>query len=160
MKAIIPAILTLTLAAAAVADCPLPDGFHPVAETAVFAPNDVPQPPAGWSLANLWALWCTPCRKELPLLDAFAKAQTEVPVYTLNLADGEAAAQLFHELHITALPLASTADGSILSRLGIVGLPYTALLKDGRIQFAKNGTLQETDFTHIRAFIQCKEKTQ
>ena len=41
-------------------------------------------------VVNLWATWCTPCREEMPLLDAFAKKYVSRGVVLLGLDEDEA----------------------------------------------------------------------
>lgn len=150
--------LTAALCAAALPvfakDCPLPEGFSAVEPFQVeIADSELPQ---GYVLFNLWALWCAPCREELPLLDAYA-ARDDAPLQTvaLNLNDGsEAAAELFKELGIKHLEPVSSADTDLLGKFRAVGLPYTAIIRDGSVIAAKNGILKETD--SIDRFITCQ----
>lgn len=37
-----------------------------------------------WVLINYWATWCGPCREEIPELNAFSKAHTDVVVLGVN----------------------------------------------------------------------------
>ena len=56
-----------------------------------------PEPPAGvgaiaadgrWITINYWAIWCHPCRTEIPELNDFAAANaTRVSVYAVNFDD-------------------------------------------------------------------------
>lgn len=40
------------------------------------------------TLINLWAPWCQPCTKELPVLDAYARQPGAVDVLTVQVASG------------------------------------------------------------------------
>lgn len=136
--------------------CPLPRGFKRAEKALALA--DVSPEWAGDSgkpvVLNLWALWCKPCREELPLLDALAAKETNLAVHTLNLGDDEAdIARLFQELNIANLPATRTEDGDILEKFGAVGLPFTALFVDGRQAAVKTGVIDETD--SLAAFAQC-----
>jgi thiol-disulfide isomerase/thioredoxin len=42
-------------------------------------------------VVNLWATWCTPCRQEMPLLDAFAKKYATRGVVVLGLDENDPA---------------------------------------------------------------------
>lgn len=134
-------------------DCPLPEGFSAVEPfTPHIADTEMPQ---GYVLFNLWALWCAPCREELPLLNQLAKESSALQVFALNLNDGvEAATQLFADLSIDALPPISSADDNLLSQLKAIGLPYTAVLHDGQVIAVKHGILKETQ--SIKRFVTCQ----
>ena len=71
------------------AACALPAGFE-AAKQAVALKDVMADAPADKVvLLNLWALWCAPCRTELPLLDKLAASQKAMKVQTLNLGDKE-----------------------------------------------------------------------
>lgn len=133
--------------------CALPKGFRKsdkdLALEDVVTGGDTGKP----ALVNLWALWCKPCREELPLLDALAAAQQNMAVHVLNLGDEEAdIAALFAELGITHLAQ-SRGEGDLLERFGAVGLPFTALFVRGKLLGVKTGVIDETD--SLTAFAQC-----
>lgn len=52
--------------------------------------KDVPGEHAEVTLVNLWAWWCDPCRRELPITQAFADAHPEYDVVGIH-ADANAA---------------------------------------------------------------------
>ena len=130
---------------AAEGGCPLPDGFRPAASALklneVLPQGDVGKP----VLLNLWALWCAPCRVELPVLDRFAGSQQQMRVQTLNLGDKPAdVAALFEKMKLANLPQTVSTDKGILKRLGAPGLPFTALFVDGRQVGSKAGIINDT----------------
>ena len=138
---------------AAAPDCPLPTGFSAASRELALA-ELVPDSDARVALLNLWALWCKPCREELPLLDTMAQNDENLAVHVLNLGDDPGAIDaLFQELDIKHLSRASSDDGDILERFGAVGLPYTALFVDGKLFAAKSGVLDES--ATISAFAHC-----
>ncbi|MDO5091542.1 MAG: SCO family protein [Cardiobacteriaceae bacterium] len=134
--------------------CDLPKGFKR-AEKAIALKEILPEAAGGKpAVLNLWALWCKPCREELPLLDALAAQTDALAVQTLNLGDDEAdIAKLFKELSIEKLPATRSGDDDILDKLGAVGLPFTALFVGGKQIAVKTGVLDEKD--SIAAFAQC-----
>lgn len=149
-------LLYLCLSAHTIA-CNLPEGFKAVAPPSPVALDDYHPKANGWTLLNLWALWCAPCRAELPLLDTYQANEPSLKIDTLNLNDGEEAAkQLFADLKISHLSAQSTQDTNALSKLNAIGLPYTALLHDGKLIATKSGILKETQT--ITDFIHCKQK--
>ena len=56
-----------------------------------------------WVVVNYWAIWCHPCRKEIPELNAFAESrQKDTLVYAVNFdgVQGEALIVQANELGI------------------------------------------------------------
>lgn len=136
-----------------VVSCPLPKGFSKTDKALTLASILPDAAPDSLALVNLWALWCKPCREELPLLDAFA-AQQNMAVHVLNLGDDpQDIADLFKTLQISRLTQTRHEDGDLLERFGAVGLPFTALFVDGKLLATKAGILDETD--SLTAFAQC-----
>jgi cytochrome c biogenesis protein CcmG, thiol:disulfide interchange protein DsbE len=81
------------------------------------------------TLVNLWATWCPPCRRELPLLTATARDRAD-EVRVVLVSQGESAAVVRsyleeHGLDGTAVRLDPRA--SVGSSLGAAGLPTTLL---------------------------------
>lgn len=97
-------------------------------------------------LVNYWASWCGPCIQEMPVLDAFAKAQGADGVQVLGVAlDNEAAVREFlAKLPVSyriALETPSGDDSSV--RLGNWQnvLPFSVLIDaKGRVQAQKAGS--------------------
>ena len=81
-------------------------------------------------LLNFWATWCVPCVTEMPLLDAFAQAQSKAGWNVLALAvDSADPVRRFTAERRLRLPVALAGeDGLDLARrLGntVGGLPFT-----------------------------------
>lgn len=134
--------------------CKLPSGF--VNSESALALSDI-LPEAGdvkgVSLLNLWALWCAPCRHELPLLDQY---QDKIQLHTLNLGDSEADIKaLFQELKLKALSPASTQRDDVLDKLGAFGLPFNALFIDGTQRANKAGIINEAELLEMVEFSRC-----
>lgn len=132
-------------ATAAGGRCPLPEGFKPVSDGADLK-SVLPQADAGKPvLLNLWALWCAPCRVELPVLARFAASQQQMQVQTLNLGDKPAdVAALFQKSGLQGLAQTVSTDKGILKRLGAPGLPFTALFVQGRQVASRAGIINDT----------------
>lgn len=89
---------------------------------------------AGPAVVNLWASWCGPCRKEMPMLAQAARRHREVQFVGINTQDRqEAAANLLSETGVT-YPQLVDVDAVVLADTRVPGLPVTlAVDADGRI---------------------------
>lgn len=129
--------------------CALPKGFA-TSSTSValkdILPADAPAAKSKVTLLNIWALWCAPCRTELPLLDKFAASQKDMAVQTLNLNDKAPDIEtMFKKMELKNLPQTRTQEADLLKRLGAPGLPFTAIFIDGQQVASKSGVIDQTD---------------
>ncbi len=86
---------------------------------------------------NFWATWCIPCVREMPSLQALAKATPELAVVPVSAdAGGAKVVRKFYAEHgITALPVWLDPDGKAGAAMGIPGLPTTFLIgADGDVR--------------------------
>lgn len=96
-------------------------------------------------LVNLWASWCAPCRKEMPLLQqAYERFGDRVGFLGVNTADSRSAAvSLIADLGVTYAHVVDS-DKEVLTELAVPGLPVTlAVAPDGRILDRQIGELSE-----------------
>ena len=79
-------------------------------------------------LLNLWATWCAPCVKEMPLLDALADEERELTVLTASQDLGGAAKVLafFKKEHFARLEPWLDTEGALGFQFG-GGLPVSVL---------------------------------
>lgn len=85
---------------------------------------------------NFWATWCTPCRRELPALQAAAERwQGKVLVIGVDQAeDPETVQRYADELGLT-FPIPLDASMAVADRYNVRGLPTTFFIDgDGVIQ--------------------------
>lgn len=87
---------------------------------------------AGPAVINLWASWCGPCRKEMPMLAEAARTNPDVQFVGVNTQDGgENAAELLAKTGVT-YPQLVDLDAVVLGYTRVPGLPVTlALDSDG-----------------------------
>lgn len=92
-----------------------------------------------WVL-NVWASWCTSCRKEHPVLLDFAQKNT-VPLIGFNYQDQRDAGNQWLTQHGNPYKLtAFDADGRVGMDLGVIGVPETFVIdKKGQIRFKHAG---------------------
>lgn len=134
--------------------CELPTGFVSSNEAHELTTIIDAVPEAKVNLLNLWAIWCAPCRVELPILDKFVAEQDQMSVITLNLNDDEdKIVEFFEAQTIQNLSQQSTDDSNLLRRLGGMGLPFNVLFVDGKAVAIKNGIIQETE--PLSLYAQC-----
>lgn len=90
------------------------------------------------TVVDFWATWCSPCLKQLPKLNAFARRHPEVDVFAINLDDAAAARALFDAAGYT-LPLLAD-DGVASQRYGVTSIPHTVVIdREGRIRAVARG---------------------
>lgn len=99
------------------------------------------------SLLNVFASWCTECRREHPV---FMRLQAEkvVPIYGLNYKDKpEDARNWLDELGDPYSRTGADLNGRVGIDLGVYGVPETFVVgKDGRIVHKHIGALDQKTF--------------
>jgi thiol-disulfide isomerase/thioredoxin len=88
-------------------------------------------------LLNIWATWCTPCRKELPALEHLGAAidGPEFAILAVSIDRGgiEAVRKLFGQLMIETLPIYADTSGQAMRTARVNGLPTSLIIdRDGR----------------------------
>lgn len=85
-------------------------------------------------VVNVWASWCGPCRREMPLL---AHTGTRIRVIGIDERDDPRSARDFAASRGATYPSLSDPDGTLLARLAVLpqyGVPSTLFLDDrGRV---------------------------
>lgn len=86
---------------------------------------------------NLWATWCTPCRKEMPTLDRLQAllGGDKFHVLALSIDSGglPKVRKFFKQIGVKHLSIYIDQSGQALRTLAAIGLPTTLLLSpDGR----------------------------
>ncbi|MCW2570435.1 MAG: thioredoxin [Frankiales bacterium] len=93
-------------------------------------------------LVNMWATWCGPCVREVPVLVAFAqKAGGKVAVVGIDSEDEDDKALTFARQYSMRYPSLVDVDGKVFRTYG-AGLPITVLVDAaGRVVFTHVGEL-------------------
>jgi len=109
-------------------------------------------------LLNIWATWCTPCRKEMPTLDRLQAALGGIDFEVVALSIDrrmDAVRKFFAEVGIQRLAMYLDSSAKATRQLGAVGLPTTLLIdREGR-EIARLIGPAEWDSPEIAAFISC-----
>lgn len=105
---------------------------------------------AGPAVVNLWASWCGPCRKEMPVLAEAARRNPGVRFVGINTQDRpEAAADFLARTGVT-YPQLVDIDGLVLADTRVPGLPVTlALDADGRVVERVIGEISEAELSTL-----------
>jgi thiol-disulfide isomerase/thioredoxin len=96
-------------------------------------------------VVNLWATWCPPCRREMPVLAAAQKKEAEIRFVFAD--QGENAALVQRYLLETRLELGNVLldpEGALAKEVGSIGLPTTLFYNaEGRLVDTHVGALSE-----------------
>ncbi|MCU5781075.1 hypothetical protein MA04_00375 [Alcanivorax balearicus MACL04] len=109
--------------------------------------------PATVTVVNLWASWCPPCRREMPVLQQGQRLYPEVDFVYVN--QGESSARIRAYLTEQSLRLQRVlADphSDLLRALGSSALPTTVLIDArGRLVGSHVGPLSDASLRHLLA---------
>jgi thiol-disulfide isomerase/thioredoxin len=100
-------------------------------------------------VVNVWASWCEPCKREIPLLTAAAKDHPGVRFVGVNSQDSRDGAEAFIAEQAIPYPSVFDPDGAILTDLDAIGPPVTVFYAADGTQVASivgeisQGTLDE-----------------
>lgn len=111
-------------------------------------------------LLNIWATWCTPCRREMPTLE---RLQTElggpdfeVLALSIDRQGASVVAEFYRELGLEALAVYVDASSDALRSLGIIGVPTTLLIDRKGREVARLVGPAEWDSPEMIAFFRAR----
>ncbi|TGD60694.1 TlpA family protein disulfide reductase [Tabrizicola sp. WMC-M-20] len=95
---------------------------------------------------NLWASWCPPCRREMPMMADVAAGLTDVEMVFANQGEGASKVQSFVTREGLTLDTVIIDSGQELYRhYSALGLPATLFIgADGRLQSAHVGEISRS----------------
>lgn len=93
-------------------------------------------------MLNFWASWCTPCRQEMPHLNALSEQYSALGFKLLGInvdENPQAANRAIDELKV-AFPVLFDSDSSTADLLAVDAMPTTIIIdKDGNIRHWHRG---------------------
>ncbi len=93
-------------------------------------------------LVSLWAVWCQPCRRELPELQSISDADEGVDVLAVNVGDDPKRITEYLDEMSLDLPVAIDPLGDLLTALDVSTVPATVLFDtDGSILWSHLGAV-------------------
>ena len=99
-----------------------------------------------------WASWCTPCRKELPALDAMAKRRDDVHVFAVNVDRVRGKAERFLRDVPVDMPVVWDNEAVVMGQLDVTSMPTTFVVdSQGTLKWSKTGFSTETGLTELEA---------
>ena len=83
------------------------------------------------TVINLWAFWCQPCKKELPVVDKVAQSHPEWNVVGVHAdKNGDAGVGVLSDLHVDHLASFQDSGGDVARALKLPSvIPITVVLK-------------------------------
>lgn len=127
-------------------------------EISFAAPDETPASLAdfagGITLVNLWATWCAPCLREMPMLNALAGAVPGLTVVALNQDRGgmAVAGPFWEEKGFANLALYLDPTFKAAATLVERGLPLTILLDRNGQEIARLEGIAEWDAPEVVAY--------
>ncbi len=95
-------------------------------------------------LLNFWAVWCPPCRAEMPLLAQAASQYPNLAVLAVDVGDSAADVTAFLQSQGLTLPVALDENGQVANRYHVQGLPTSFFLDaQGIVRFIHIGALDK-----------------
>lgn len=111
-------------------------------------------------LLNIWASWCVPCRKEMPMLDRLQAAlggpDFEVAALSVDRAGLDVVAKFYREVSVENLAMYIDSSGKAATTLGAVGLPTTLLIDRNGSEIGRLVGPAEWDAPEMIAFIRSR----
>lgn len=98
-------------------------------------------------VVNVWATWCPPCVREMPLLAQLDASHTEIKVLLVNHGEGETRISRFlQEQQLSLQHLLLDPMGGLLEHSGHRGLPVTYFYDaQGHLVATHSGELMPAD---------------
>lgn len=96
-------------------------------------------------LVNFWAVWCPPCRKEMPSMERLSKMMAQRPFTILAVNAGETPERIqsFLSEVPVSFPILLDSDSERMKAWRVFVLPTSFLIdKQGQIRFSLSGHIE------------------
>ena len=92
-------------------------------------------------LLNFWAIWCAPCKEEMPSLDKLKvnKKLNNIEIFPINIGNDsiEKSKEFFKDLNIKNLKLYFDPKINLAKELSLRGVPTSVLVNKNGEEFAR-----------------------
>lgn len=93
-------------------------------------------------LVSLWAVWCQPCKRELPALQDISRQRQDLAILAVNIGDDPEKVRSFMQENGLAISVAIDENGALLEALDAATVPVTVLFDtDGKILWSHLGAV-------------------
>ena len=82
-------------------------------------------------LVSLWAVWCQPCKRELPALQDISRQRQDLAILAINIGDDPEKIESFWAENGLAISVAIDNNGALLEALDAATVPVTVLFDAG-----------------------------
>ena len=96
----------------------------------------------GPAVVNLWATWCPPCRREMPMMVEEALASPDLPIHFVNMGENPNAIRTYLEEAGLAMDPLLDPYMQLMSHLGVFAMPTTLFVDaEGRVTHSHSGEI-------------------
>ena len=93
-------------------------------------------------LVSLWAVWCQPCKRELPVLQDISRQREDLAILAVNIGDDPEKIESFLSDNDLSISVAIDNDGALLEALDAATVPVTVLFDtNGKVLWSHLGAV-------------------
>ena len=101
---------------------------------------------------SFWASWCTPCRFELPALDALQRERSDIQIFAVNVDRERSKAEGFLRKVDFKLPIVWDNRASAMGQYNVTSMPTLFVVdRNGTVKFRKSGFSKEKGLVELEA---------
>ncbi|MEZ4219580.1 MAG: redoxin domain-containing protein [Polyangiaceae bacterium] len=99
---------------------------------------------------DFWASWCGPCKQQIPILDAFAQAHSEVSIVGVNTDDRREDAVAYAKSQGLSYPAVFDKASKVASAYGVRGLPTMVVVSPkGQIVAVRSRVVPKAELAEL-----------